>query len=101
VLFTIGSSNIDLSKYGSTLRKLALFLTQNQSLILKLEGYADSKTGSTPLNNVLSKKRAKSVYDYLISLGVSESQMTYRGAGETLKFSVKANRRTEITILEK
>jgi outer membrane protein OmpA-like peptidoglycan-associated protein len=40
-----------------------------------VNGYADKKTGSVKRNQTLSEQRAKTVYDYLISLGVPASKL--------------------------
>lgn len=40
-----------------------------------VSGYADKKTGSVKRNQTLSEQRAKTVYDYLVSLGVPASKL--------------------------
>ena len=42
---------------------------------IEVAGYADKKTGSAKRNQTLSEQRAKTVYDYLLSLGVPASKM--------------------------
>ena len=42
---------------------------------IEVAGYADKKTGSAKRNQTLSEQRAKTVYDYLVSLGVPASKM--------------------------
>jgi outer membrane protein OmpA-like peptidoglycan-associated protein len=46
-------------------------------------GHADPKTGSPSYNQSLSEKRAKAVYDYLISKGIDKSRLSWRGVGAT------------------
>lgn len=46
-------------------------------------GHADPKTGSPAYNQTLSEKRAKAVYDYLISKGVDKSRLEWKGVGAT------------------
>jgi outer membrane protein OmpA-like peptidoglycan-associated protein len=69
-----------------------------------IEGYTDSK-GSEEYNRQLSEKRAKSVRDYLVSEGVSESVVSAVGRGEENPVASNAsaegranNRRVEIVI---
>ena len=40
-----------------------------------VSGYADKKTGSVKRNQTLSEQRAKTVFDYLVSLGVPASKL--------------------------
>ena len=47
-----------------------------------ITGYADFKTGDKAKNTALAEKRARVVYEYLISVGVPAGQLTYQGAGE-------------------
>lgn len=47
-----------------------------------IEGHADIR-GTAEYNQALSERRAKAVYDRLISLGVPESQLSYEGFGYT------------------
>ena len=49
---------------------------------LKIEGHTDSD-GKEDANLKLSKERAKTCYDYLVSKGVLASRMTHDGFGES------------------
>lgn len=51
--------------------------------IFTIVGHADAKTGSPAYNQTLSEKRAKAVYDYLISHGIDSSRLTWKGVGST------------------
>ena len=51
--------------------------------VFTIVGHADPKTGSPAYNQTLSEKRAKAVYEYLISKGVDKSRLTWRGVGAT------------------
>lgn len=104
VLFPLNSSYFDHGIYDSQLSDLATFMRENPQLTLKLVGYADSKTGTPASNLELSERRAKRVYDFLLTQGVPQHLMSHIGAGETLQFSIgelTENRRTEIIILER
>ena len=57
---------------------------------------------------LLSSNRAKSVFDYLVKLGVSSQQLVYKGYGKSQPIESNNteqgranNRRTEIKIIEK
>ena len=102
VLFTTDNTSFDQSVYTDQLMDVVAFMSQNPTLKLNLVGYADTRGGET-YNNALSLSRGKSVYDYLVQLGVEPYRMEYFGAGETMLFSIGGlsdNRRTEIIIME-
>lgn len=89
------------------LQKLITFLTQNESLKVEISGHTDN-VGTEKYNKDLSEKRALSVYNYLISGGVSSNRLTYKGYGESEPIATNENengraqnRRTEMKILEK
>ncbi len=60
---------------------LVKYMKENPSATAELVGYAD-ELGDAAYNQKLSERRAKRVYDILIATGVSESRMTYSGAGQ-------------------
>lgn len=49
--------------------------------VYTIEGHADSQTGSAEANQRISERRAKNVYDYLVSKGVNPEQLKYEGLG--------------------
>src|SRR5215469_3024952 len=57
-------------------------LRQDPKLVVEIQGHTDS-TGSPGYNLGLSQRRAESVREYLISQGVSASQLTAKGYGQT------------------
>ncbi len=86
------------------LNKLVSFMKSNQAINIEISGHTDS-TGDKKKNQLLSENRAKAVYDYLQSNGVSASRMTFAGYGDTKPVSVNdteegraLNRRTEFLI---
>jgi outer membrane protein OmpA-like peptidoglycan-associated protein len=88
------------------LKNFAIYLIRNTFLNIEIGGHTDN-IGSDNYNNKLSTKRAKSVYDALISFGVSFRQLQYRGYGYQFPIidndSDEArlqNRRTEIKIMD-
>jgi OmpA-OmpF porin, OOP family len=57
-------------------------LHQHPDLVVEVQGHTDS-TGSPGYNLELSQRRAEAVREYLISQGVSASQLTAKGYGQT------------------
>lgn len=51
--------------------------------VFRIEGFADPQTGTEKCNLRLAEKRARLAYDYLISKGVSESQLEWKSGGTT------------------
>jgi len=97
---------------GSTLQSILEFLKENKDLKVELAGHIN-KPGIPPVQEntasfQLSKNRAKAVYNYLTSMGVPESQVTYKGYGNwqmvypkaTTPEEMQMNRRVELKIIE-
>ncbi len=89
------------------LDKLVRFLKDNPTVKIEIAGHTDD-VGSHQYNMTLSERRAKSVYDYLVSQGISSDRLTYKGYGftkplvnDTTEEARAMNRRTEIIIIEK
>ena len=58
------------------------YLHHNSSLKIAIEGHTDN-IGSSLNNRLLSEKRARSVYDYLLQNGITKNQLVaYAGYGE-------------------
>ncbi|MDG1279505.1 MAG: OmpA family protein [Algoriphagus sp.] len=57
------------------------FLKKNPGVSVEVKGYAD-ELGPEDYNMKLSERRAKAVYDLLISSGVDPSRISYKGYGE-------------------
>jgi len=84
----------------------AEFLKKNKGYQVVIYGYTDSR-GEAKDNQVLSQKRADSVKEALIQLGISEPRLTAIGMGEknpiadnTFKAGRQKNRRIEIELLK-
>ena len=66
----------------TTLKELAKkMLAGPKDYVYTITGYADFTTGARSNNIAIAEKRAQSVYDYLVSLGVPAAQLTHQGAG--------------------
>ena len=88
------------------LDKLAEALKRHPRLRIEVGGHTDA-VGSDEDNMILSERRAKAVYDYLIERGVSAERLTYKGYGETRPVASNEtesgraqNRRTTLTPLK-
>jgi outer membrane protein OmpA-like peptidoglycan-associated protein len=89
------------------IEEFADFLLDNPSLKVSIEGHTDN-IGTESFNLTLSERRAKAVYDHLISQGIASGQIAYRGFGQSKPVATNAtdegralNRRTEFVIIEK
>lgn len=100
VLFPNNSSHFDVNVYQKHLNNVVSYMNENPTMRLTLVGYAD-KIGDPKYNKIISKRRAKRVYEHFINMGIEASRMEFYGAGETTQFSIGGlddNRRTEIII---
>mgnify|MGYP006282238803 CR=1 FL=1 len=87
------------------LESLFKLLRDNPGLVVEIGGHTDS-TGTDEHNLNLSERRAMTVRDYLIMLGIDPARLYYKGYGEkvplhdnTTEEGKRKNRRTEIRIL--
>jgi len=104
ILFATNSSTLNTASRAS-LDKFATSLQNNPDTDVKIYGHTDS-TGSDAINNPLSQRRAESVYNYLVSKGVSGVRMLSEGFGSTEPIADNntqagraQNRRVEVFIL--
>jgi len=88
----------------ATVRKLAEIMTQNPDRTVMVEGFTDS-TGSASHNKDLSERRAASVAQALVGLGVARERIGMRGYGEAFPVAPnntasnrQLNRRVEIVL---
>lgn len=65
-------------------------LKQFDFLKIKIEGHCDER-GSVEYNLALGERRAKSVYEYLVSLGVSADRMTSVSFGKEIPVCTESN----------
>ena len=100
---SFASNSYELEKTSFVeLDKLITYLQKNPSLQVEIQGHTDD-VGKKKANQILSEKRAQSVFDYLSSK--VENSLTYKGYGESQplilersKLARKTNRRTSFTI---
>ena len=78
LLFASGSAQLKVAKLTAIVNQLKA----DSKLTVNIDGYTDTD-GSDELNITLSKKRAKSVKDYLISRGIKADRITTNGFGKS------------------
>ena len=69
---------------------VANFLKRNPGVQLEVKGFAD-ELGPEDYNIKLSEKRAKAVYDILISAGIEASRLSFKGYGEDTSVDKSSN----------
>jgi outer membrane protein OmpA-like peptidoglycan-associated protein len=86
------------SRPNPELDKLAKTLAENPDAKIQIFAYTD-KVGSAEFNQTLSTKRAKAIYDYLVSKGIDKGRLSYQGKGISTKYGSDAeNRRAEFIL---
>ena len=98
VFFNIGQSKVASKKDLQNVADLAKVAKENNSKIV-VTGYADSKTGSSNYNQKLSEKRAQTVADELVKMGVDRNNIEIVAAGGVNTLSpITYNRRATVEI---
>ena len=100
VFFNINKANIASKKDLVNVQAIAKYAKDNDSKLL-VNGYADSATGKPAYNQKLSEKRAATVADELVKMGVNRDNITTKGNGGVDELSpVSFNRRATVTVVE-
>jgi outer membrane protein OmpA-like peptidoglycan-associated protein len=106
IFFDYDSYNLR-AEFVPYLKQLADSMKKNPRMVLRMSGHAD-ETGLMEYNDKLSELRARTVYQYLIYLGIDKDNMVYRGLGEKKPLrrgqseeDYRINRRVEIEVLNK
>ncbi|MGP1421497.1 MAG: OmpA family protein [Tannerella sp.] len=102
VLFDLSSDNITPDAKKLLLEYAKAYLQTNKQAVIFVEGYA-CNLGSKEINDLISKQRAESVKNTLVSCGISESNIEIRwyGKSKNVDFSysnMKDYRRVIISI---
>ena len=82
VFFDLDSYNLRTKSYVE-LDNLVAHLKDNPQMVIQLQGHTDAQ-GDDAHNLELSKNRAKSVMDYLITKGIEKERLSSEGYGETI-----------------
>lgn len=103
LMFATNQSTLNVNT-KQNLQDLAAVLQKYEDTNVLIEGHTDS-TGDDAYNQSLSEKRASSVQDYLISLGLDYGRLSIAGYGESQPVADngtaagrQANRRVEVAI---
>jgi len=93
--------------YRAELKAVSAWMTKNSSASISIEGHCDDR-GTNEYNLALGDRRAKSVKDYLVSLGVPSSRIETISYGEEKPLCTEQgeecwakNRRAHFVILMK
>ena len=103
ILFDLGKSTIRKESYA-VLQNIVDIMKEYPNAKFEIEGHTDI-TGSLKLNEKLSKDRAASVRDYLVTIGMDASKLTSEGYGPSRPIATnntaagrQQNRRVEISL---
>lgn len=105
ILFNTGKSTLKSQSFNE-LDKLVNLLIKNKNLRIEVSGHTDN-VGSASVNKRISKARALTVRNYLISRGIYAERIEYKGYGfdqpiapNTTPDGRAKNRRVEMKIIE-
>ena len=103
ILFDVDQSNLK-NQYKGELAELSVILNKYEDTNILLVGHTDS-TGAEDYNLALSKRRADSVANYLITQNVNSARFSTEGYGESQPVATNdtaagraQNRRVEVAI---
>lgn len=99
VFFNLNQSVIASKKDLVDVRQLAEYAKANNKTIV-VTGYADSKTGSAVYNQKLSERRAKTVADELVKMGVDSSKIEVLAQGGVAELDPYPYNRRAVVILK-
>ena len=103
--FESGKTLLNVSS-SNDLDKLIVFLKDNPTLKLEIQGHTDI-SGNVASNNKLSQARANSIVTYLISKGINKNRLMAKGYGSSVPLVSNdtpegraQNRRVEMKLVE-
>ena len=82
IYFASGSATLKPESHG-ILDSVAILIRDNPNARIRIAGHTDSD-GSESSNKTLSERRAQSVYQYLVSTGISGDRLSTVGYGESM-----------------
>lgn len=98
VFFNINSAKVASRKDLVNVKEVAEYAKANNSKIV-VTGYADSKTGSAEYNQKLSQKRAETVANELVKMGVNRDNIITEAKGGVMNLEpFSYNRRATVKI---
>lgn len=82
-------------------------LKDNPTVSIQINGHTDN-SGKPTENKVLSENRARAVITYLVSKGIAQTRLTFKGFGDTVPVADNStpegkaqNRRTELKVIRR
>jgi outer membrane protein OmpA-like peptidoglycan-associated protein len=105
ITFEFNSADLNLNSFEE-LDRVVKLLTDNPTIKIEVSAHTDNK-GSDNYNLRLSKRRAKSVMDYLVEKGIDGNRIISQGYGKTKPLvpndseeNMALNRRVELKIIK-
>ena len=74
-------------QYREELRKVANFMKANPRVTATVEGHTSNQQGTATQAMQLSVRRAESVVNALVNLGIDRSRLSAAGFGQTRRFA--------------
>jgi outer membrane protein OmpA-like peptidoglycan-associated protein/Tfp pilus assembly protein PilF len=106
IFFDTGKFDLE-AESKAELLKLIEFLNTNPTVHIEISGHTDN-VGRDQINQTLSENRARSVYQYLVTNGITPTRLVYKGYGKTQPIAPNdteenraKNRRTEFKVIGK
>ncbi len=104
IFFEFGKAKLRTTSHPE-LNRVVKLLNAYPKLKIEISGHTDNK-GSLAVNKRISEKRAKAVVDYIVSKGIDQSRLTYKGyaylqpvASNDTEDGRQRNRRVEFKII--
>ena len=99
IQFEINKSIIRPSQVGK-LTKVLKFMHANPKSKIQLTGYADKETGTSEINERLSRERARVVSEYLVEHGLDETRIRRRARGDRIQpYDIPEDNRVTICVI--
>jgi len=80
IFFNLDSIQLE-AEARATLKNQSIWLKQNGNVSVWVEGHADER-GTREYNLALGERRASTMRDYLVALGITENRLTTRSFGK-------------------
>ena len=90
IYFDFDSAELLAKAKSSIDTTLLVIMNDNPEMNIKIEAHTDSK-GNDAFNMDLSKRRAKSITDYLLKKGINKNRLISEGFGETQPIAPNKN----------
>lgn len=89
----------DYTQANPELDRLVAIMKQNPDFKISVFAFTDN-VGDKNYNLVLSEKRSKAIFNYLVSKGITSDRVTHSGKGISSKYSTASdNRRAEFILI--